>query len=336
MKTIYIVIDKLITDEEAWETHFASLLEGYIEAANLTDCKIEEIYDISVIKAKFKSREIKPIDTFIFPNSWTNYITYVKHWSELYKTPVRMLGFWPRGCFINTDSEYRPMNDRNWRKVHERANFRCLDKSFFLTPHFKEQFRIYVSKMVFPERLFVCKFPLDYLSLEISLTKDKYYKQNMLIFPWEKYTSFDEQILYDFVRVFKDTKVIFAQEHSPLDRTQLLTQISKARVSFLPYTSPNVGQEIYESFLLETIPIVPDIEGLQDLVPKEFRYPPEWTANIFNYCKHAPDLTNMIKNILDDYDSYLPLIREHQDFLTEHYFDSEQIIKEIFNNDQTR
>ena len=30
MKTIYIVIDKLITDEEAWETHFASLLEGYI------------------------------------------------------------------------------------------------------------------------------------------------------------------------------------------------------------------------------------------------------------------------------------------------------------------
>ena len=74
------------------------------------------------------------------------------------------------------------------------------------------------------------------------------------------------------------------------------------------------------------------IEGLKDLVPLDFRYPPEWTANIFNYSKFAPDLTGKIKHLIENYDFYIPLIKEQQTHLFETFYDSEPIIKEIFGN----
>ena len=35
MTKIFVVIDSLITDENSWEPHFASLLQGYVESSNL-------------------------------------------------------------------------------------------------------------------------------------------------------------------------------------------------------------------------------------------------------------------------------------------------------------
>jgi hypothetical protein len=333
MIKIFVVIDDLITDENSWETHLASLLQGYVESSNI-DCIVQEIRnkDLSTIKTYFQTGYIEPQDKFIFPNSWTSMTSYIRHWSENYNKPVEMIGFWSRGCYLNEDSEYRPLNDRNWRKVHERASFRCLDKSFFISEYHKEQFRIYVSKHVFPERLNVIQFPLDYLDLEMSKYTSDYFKQNMLIFPWHKYSDLHEQIMYDYIRVYKDIQIIFAQEKSPLERHQLLSQISKAKVAFLPYDSPRIGKEIYECFLLGTIPLVPDIEGLRDLVPEAFRYPPEWTENIFNYSKYAPDLTSKIKELVYHYDDYKPLIKEQREYLYVNFYDSQKIIEQIFDN----
>ena len=331
MRKIYVVIDKFLTEEDSWETHLPSLLAGYVASKGLKDVIVEEVNELSTIKTYFEIKYIEPTDVFVFPNSWTNMIPYIKHWSELYQVPVKMIGMWSRGCYINQDPVYRPLNDRNWRKVHERANFRCLDKSFFINEHFKEQFRIYVSKLVFPERLHTCKFPLDYLSLELSIAKDKYYKQNSIIFPWEKYSSREEKMVYDFVRVFKgEANVIFAQEYQPLNRLGLLNQLSRAKIAFLPYQSPNIGNEIYECLLLETIPIVPDFEAFHELVPEPFRYPVEWADSIFSYSEHGQKLTAKVKDVLKNYEEYLPMIKELRDSTTEQFFNSEQIIKEVF------
>lgn len=332
MKRIYVVTDKIISDADSWEAHVPSLLQGYVEASNLTNVSVVEVTDLETLKSIFQKEEITVNDKIVFTNAWSSMTIYCKHWSENYQIPVEMIGFWTRGCYINQDSEFRPMNDRNWRKVHERANFRCLNKSFFISEFHKEQFRIYVSKFVFPNRLNIIKFPLDYLSLEMMSHKEDYFKQDMIIFPWNKYTELHEQIMYDFIRVFKDVQIIFAQERVPLERYQLRSQLSKAKIAFLPYDAPNIGKEIYECVLLGTIPLVPDIEGLRELVPEEFRYPVEWTQSIFNYCKFAPDLTAKIKNLIADYKIHADTLKQHQDYLYEYFYDSEPFIKEIFGN----
>ena len=40
MKKIFVVIDKLISDENSWELHVSSLLHGYAEASD-SDYMIE-------------------------------------------------------------------------------------------------------------------------------------------------------------------------------------------------------------------------------------------------------------------------------------------------------
>lgn len=331
MKTIYVVIDNLVSKEDAWETHLTSILHGYIDACNLdTEYSIIQLTDASLIKQYFETKIIKPSDKFVFPNAWTSMTTYVKHWSEIYQIPVEMIGFWTQGCYINGDSEFRPLNNRDWRKVFERASFRCLDKSFFISEYMKEQFRIYISKLVFPERLHVMPFPLDYLSMELSQYRDSYFKKDLIVFPWHKFSTIHEQIMYDWIRVFKDYQIVFAQERLPLERHQLLNQLAKAKIAFLPYNAPNIGKEIYECMLLETIPLVPNIEGLEDLVPEEFRYPVEWTDTIFNYCKFAPDITSKVRDLMENFGKYKPILKAHQEYLNEKYFDSEAVIKELF------
>jgi hypothetical protein len=330
MRKIYVVVDKLLTAEDSWETNLTSLLQGYVEAADIKNVIIEEVSELSTIKTYFETRYITSKDTFIFTNAWSSIVPYIKHWSELYKVPAKLIGFWSKGCFVNSDTEFRPMNERTWRKMHENSNFRCLDKSFFLNSWYLKQFQEEIARDSFLEKMQICKFPLDYLSLELSLVKERYYKQDMIIFPWSNYSKFNEQIVYDFKRIFKKTQVIFAQETTPLTRFQLINQMSKAKIALLPYMHPNIGQEIYECFLLEIIPVVPDHESFRELVPEEFRYPPEWTATIFDYCKYAPDFSAKVKNLLEEYDTLKPLLKEQQDKLTEHYFDSEQIIREIF------
>jgi hypothetical protein len=151
MKRIYVVIDPLITDENSWESHLASLIHGYVESTEPNNYEVKQLTDLEYIKKDFQSGYITTDDLFIFPNAWSTMTTYIKHWSENYDIPVKMIGFWSRGCYINHDDEYRPMNDRNWRKVHERASFRCLDKSFFISKF---------SKFFF-SKIFLCR--IDFL-----------------------------------------------------------------------------------------------------------------------------------------------------------------------------
>lgn len=334
MKTIYIVIDPIITNENSWEIHLSSILQGYIESIDLQGVAIEEIQNLSIIQSYFRNKQIKNGDKFIFPNSWTSMINYVKHWSELYKIDVEMIGFWSHGCYIGSDPEWRPHWDRNWRKVYERSHFRCLDKSYFINEYQKEQFRIYVSKRVFPDRLHITPFPLEYLNMELASYKEMYYKQNMIVFPWHNYTPMDVSIVTDFVRVFNDYQVVFAQKNFTISRKQLLTQLAKAKVAFLPYQSPNIGKEIYECLLVNTIPLVPDLDGLREFVPEEFRYPVEWTDNIFNYATHATKLTDRIFDLINNYHSYKRLIEDQIHYSYEHYYDSEKIIEIIFDKNE--
>ena len=169
---VYVIVDKLLTEEFSWELNVASMFQGYIDATNKTNYAVEEVKDISLIKPLFIENRINRGDIFLFTNAWTSAIPYIKHWSELYKIPVKLIGFWSRGCFINSDTEYRPLNDRVWRKSHEVANMKCLDNSLFLNESYLEQFQTEISRGRYADTLEICKFPLDYISLEFSLAKE--------------------------------------------------------------------------------------------------------------------------------------------------------------------
>ena len=59
MKSIYVVLDNLLTKEDDWETHFSSILHGYIESNGLTDCEVTQYTDWSLIKCLFEKKMIE-------------------------------------------------------------------------------------------------------------------------------------------------------------------------------------------------------------------------------------------------------------------------------------
>jgi len=331
MKRIYVLVDTILTDEFGWELHVLPLLQGYIDSSGIEDITVEQITSLHEIQTLYQNKLVSNKDTFICTNGWSSMIPYIKHLAEINRLSPRILTFWTNGCFNGTDETFRPLNDRNWRKVYERAHFRCSDKSFFISDYFKEQFRIYVSKYVFPVRLNVIPFPLEYMNGELSLYKERFFKTDILVFPWRNFSKMQEQIVYDFIRVFRDKQVIFAQEDAEMPRDQLLTQIARAKCVFLPYTSPTIGKEIYECLSLGAIPIVPDHEGFRDILPKEFLYPIEWTNTIFNYCSNAMHLTDKVTDLIENYGNYVGLIHETEQKMLRTRFDSTEFIQEIFN-----
>ena len=171
---------------------------------------------------------------------------------------------------------------------------------------------------------------MDYLTMTLADKALDHFKQDIIVYPWENTFGLEEKIIYDFIRAFKNYKVIFAQEKGRMSKEQLLNQIAPAKIAFLPYLHPTIGQEIYECCILGTIPLVPDIEGISHLVPDEFRYPPHWTSNILNYCMYAPQLIDKMNNLITDYDRHSYTLELHTQHLTNEYFDSEEILNEIF------
>lgn len=332
MKNIYVVVDKIFTDEYSWECQVPALLQGYIDSTDIQGYQISQLCDAQEVKHIYQNRLVTKSDTFICTNGWSPLVSYIRHLAEVIKIKPRILSFWTNGCFNNTDEVFRPLNDRNWRKVYERGHHRCSDKSFFCSEFFKEQFRIYVAKRVFVDRLHVMPFPLDYLLGELEEFRESFYKTDVILFPWgkESYNIMQEQIIYDVIRVFRDKQVIFAQENDPMPRDQLLRQIARAKCVFLPYSSPNIGKEIYECLILGAVPLVPSLPGFTDMLPKEFLYPAEWTNTIFNYCTHAPKLIEKISDIVDNFGNYVNLISETEQHLSKTRFSSDNFIKEIF------
>lgn len=334
MTKIFVLLDNLVIDDHSWETHVSSLLQGYVDSTGKeSEYDIIEINDLSIIKMYFENDKINDTDVFIFPNAWSYMPQYIKHWSEVYQKKIRTIGYWSNSCSVNEDPIYRPLMDRNWRKVFERSSFRCLDKSFFISENFKENFRIYVSKNVFPQRLNVSRFPLDYLEIEMGLYREMNpYKLDQMIFPWSKYLEIHYQIMYDFKRSFRDTRVLFPQEKQKVGHEEILNLTAKSKVAFLPYQSTDIGKEIYECLLLGTIPVVPNIPEMNEYLPEEFLIPVEWINNIFNYCEHGPKVVKHIRNMIDYHTSYETILTEQQKILHDKYYDSEDFIKEIFGN----
>jgi hypothetical protein len=327
--TVYIVSDlNHIIDKDSWETHVSSTILGYLEVLtqDLQDSKynVINITDVYSIELLIKSKVILSDDVFVFTNAWTTNIPLIKAWCEYYEISPKMYGFW------HQDAISAPSHTFPWRKSFNLSICKCLHGNFFICQNDLDAFKTSINKDL--KSLQVCKFPMDYLGLELAKMKNQFGKNDMLVFPFYHWEEFHESIFYDWKRTLKGVQPVFCNEKERLTREHLMNQIASAKVAWLPYDVPNLGQQIYECLLLGTIPMVPSLPKLEKFVPKEFMYPKEWTLNVMKYAKHAPDLIAMIYEFTNNYQSYTQLIDEQVEYLTEHYFDSEDFLNKIFGN----
>ena len=326
---VYVVSDlNHIIDKDSWETHVSSTILGYLEVQtqDLQDVEynVSNITDVCSIELLIKSKVISSDDVFVFTNAWTSNIPMIKSWCEYYNITPEMYGFW------HQDIVSAPSHTYPWRKAFNLSICKCLHGNFFICDEHAEAFKTSINKDL--KSIQVCKFPMEYLGLEVGKLKNNFNKSDVLVFPFYNWSESQESIFYDWKRSLKGVQPVFCNEKERLTRSHLLNQIATAKVAWLPYDMPNLGQQIYECLLLGTIPMVPNIHGFEKFVPKEFMYPVSWTKNVINYSANAPDMISMIYEFTNNYDSYKTLIDERVDYLTEHFYDSEDFLQKIFGN----
>jgi hypothetical protein len=335
---IFVVVDPLLSKEDSWEYHIAAILQGYADSikdisSDNQVISIEQVTDISSLKAKFETKFISDEDVFVISNAWASSLPIIKSWADMFNCSAKFIGFRTGGNWLPSSPDFNDFDIHDtWQKLHETTLSNLLDKSLFIDEIDLKNFHRIVTKKKFVDKLHVSPFPLDYLDIELEMYYMDSYKKEMIIFPWAEFNIFHERMFYDFLRVFKSPiQAIWPQENARLDRHLLMPMIAKSKIAFLPYDVPNIGKEIYECLILETITLVPDFECFRHLVPDEFRYPAHWTKNMMSYTKHISGLYDMIGDLLLNYDTFIPVMQKKREELYNMRFNSTGLIQHVFD-----
>jgi hypothetical protein len=75
--------------------------------------------------------------------------------------------------------------------------------------------------------------------------------------------------------------------------------------------------------------MVPDRLSYQEMGLEEFKYPSEWTASFKSYTHHKEEIKDRIRDYIENYDDYIPLVRKQVAKLKADFFSGKQLYKGI-------
>jgi 5'(3')-deoxyribonucleotidase len=90
-----------------------------------------------------------------------------------------------------------------------------------------------------------------------------------------------------------------------------------------------------EATLTGAIPIVPDRCSYKEMYLPAFKYPSEWTSSFEAYTEHKQDLEKFIQDKLDNYENYIPFIKQQQDILIKDYLKADIMIDNLLSINTT-
>lgn len=328
MSTIHIIHDVILSpSKNGWERHVKLGLKQYIETLIYCNIKVKEYDDIEEVRKSFEKGQTHELEAVIFTNAWSPLITYVKHYGELYGKRLVFFGFWHTGSYNRKDITFCPHPLKlRWRKKYETTLSQYYEKNYFISEYFRDLFRTY--NKCNDQTLEVCSFPFSYIIEEAKKVKYEY-KRNNVIFPIEKYDITHKNILADLRRNTSSYGILHPHEFNVMPEDELMKLFSQAKVAFLPYTIANVTTELFQCYVYNTIPLVPECEGLEGIIPKEFMYPREWISTMVNYTKYAHLLQERINSLILEYDKHLETLNSCKELLMNEYCNSNKVFKEI-------
>ena len=63
----------------------------------------------------------------------------------------------------------------------------------------------------------------------------------------------------------------------------------------------------------------------------QFKYPSEWTTSYKAYLQNKDEIVNQIKEYIENYEDYLPIIRKQVNTLNKNFFSGDELYRTIAN-----
>lgn len=269
--------------------------------------QFENIYE------EFIAEGVSQGDIFIFTDAWNPTVISVKYISEIMGMDLHTIGLWRDGIYdvnskIRTGLLRRP---KDWAKTVERALYKVYDVNCFITPIQKKRFLTRYG-LKDSDTSIVTGLPYSGVRM-IKDTLPIVEKEDIIVLPHDAIDAEQRDIFKALRNYLKGYTFVDAHELRLTDG-EYYSLLNRAKAVLAINLSETDPTHIYEALMFECVPIIPDRLIYKDVFPERYQYPSSYTHPPFlNFVRGREYMHERVKMAIDNYDTYVPHMRE--DFL---------------------
>ena len=153
-------------------------------------------------------------------------------------------------------------------------------------------------------------------------------KRNLILFPHRVAPEKQPEIFADLAKALPQYKFVMCQEQQ-LSKDEYHTLLGKSKMVFSANLQETLGISMYEGAVVGAMPIVPDRLSYSEMYDESYRYPSEWTESFDSYLKYKPNLVNLIKHRMDNYDTTSAKLPAQVRFLHDNFFSANKLLEHL-------
>lgn len=311
---------------------------------NFSDTNYWKSSQLCEFLTHYNNGETSSNDQFLFTDAWNPVIIQIKYMNDLLGHNWTLHGLWHAGSYDNHDALGQLIGNNPWVRHAEHSYFHCYDHNYFATMFHVDMFTENLLSNSFNTPLTVVKektsawlenqkivisgWPMDYLIDELSPYKN-IKKENLILFPHRVAPEKQVDIFKDLEKHLPEYEFVVCQEKE-LTKHEYHTLLGKSKMIFSANTQETLGiSTCAEGPILGALPLAPHRLSYTEILDEQFMYPSIWTENFDKYTAYSDDLIEVIKFMIDRYDTFLPTLEKQNSRVLRDFFSAEKLIKTI-------
>lgn len=282
----------------------------------------------------FCEGRVKEGDHFVFADAWHPGIINLKYMSELLGIKIVIHALWHAGSYDPADFLGRLIGDTPWVRNAEASFFHAVDHNYFASDFHIDMF----CQNLFdadtrditefnPGKIVRSGWPMDYMEDMFTMYKNMP-KRDLILFPHRIAPEKQVEIFRDLKEQLPQYEFVVCQEQN-LTKNEYHNLLGEAKLVFSANLQETLGISWYEGALVGAIPMVPDRLSYSEMALPIFKYPSEWTENFQSYSTNRTNLVSSITDYIENYEKFVPDLNKQVEFLKEHYFTCDNLLKNI-------
>ena len=323
-KQLRYATNEIVTVISGGEVPQATTPGAFLNFAGTNNYKSQQMLEISRM---FANGEVKDNDYFLYTDAWNPTVIQLRYMAELLGVNIRIGGLWHAGSYDPQDFLGRLIGDKPWVRLAEQSMYECYDDNFFASEFHIDMF--IECFHIDDDKTHRVGWPMEYL--KNSLTQyEGMEKRDLILFPHRIAPEKQLDIFEDLRRALPEYDFVVCQEQM-LTKNDYHNLLGEAKIVFSANLQETLGISWYEGALVDAIPMMPDRLSYSEMALPQFKYPSEWTTSYKAYLQNKDEIVNQIKEYIENYEDYLPIIRKQVNTLNKNFFSGDELYRTIAN-----
>lgn len=302
----------------------SSVTEGAF--LNFSDTNYWKSSQLLAFLEKHNAGETTPNDKFLFTDFWNPTITQLKYMKDLMGLSWEFHGIMHAGNYDPQDFLGR-IKDPVWANLYEQSLYHSFDHLYVATEFHKKLFAENALRSQFAPKIKVSGQPHSNLLKQLGPFKGVA-KRNLVLFPHRLAPEKQPEIFRDLASSMPEYEFVVCQDKK-LTKDEYHQLLSEAKIVFSANLQETLGISAMEGIEVAAIPILPDRLSYSEMYLDEFLHPSEWTESWASYVENKDNLIKVIKDAIENYDSYVHLIAKQEEILKKNYLNASVMYQNI-------